>query len=145
MRKLLPKAVVLLAPPFLTLVMAVGLVAPMTVPGLRVGKPLKTWTGTASWYGPGFDGRTTASGQPYDMYAATAAHPWLPLGSLVRVVNLSTGESQLARINDRGPYLGDRELDVSYMLASRLSMLEPGTASVRIELLEQPRRRTQTP
>ena len=145
MRKLLPKALVVLAPPFLTLVMAVGLVAPITVPGVRQSKPIKTWTGTASWYGPGFDGRPTASGQPYDMYAATAAHPWLPLGSLVRVVNLSTGESQLARINDRGPYWGDRELDVSYMLASRLSMLEPGTASVRIELLEQPRRHTQTP
>jgi rare lipoprotein A len=79
------------------------------------------------------------------MYAATAAHPWLPLGSMVRVVNLRTGESQIARINDRGPYMGDRELDVSYILASRLSMLEPGTASVRIELLEQPRRSPQTP
>jgi rare lipoprotein A len=145
MRKLLPKALVVLALPLLTLVMAVGLVAPITVSAPRVGKPIKTWIGTASWYGPGFDGRPTASGQPYDMYAATAAHPWLPLGSLVRVVNLSTGESQLARINDRGPYWGDRELDVSYMLASRLSMLEPGTASVRIELLEQPRRRPQTP
>jgi rare lipoprotein A len=79
------------------------------------------------------------------MYAATAAHPWLPLGSLVRVVNLRTGQSQLALINDRGPYMGDRELDVSYMVASHLSMLEPGTANVRIELLEQPRRRPQTP
>jgi rare lipoprotein A len=79
------------------------------------------------------------------MYAATAAHPSLPFGSVVRVVNLSTGQSELARINDRGPYLGDRELDVSYLLASRLGILEPGTASVRIELLEQPRRRPQTP
>ena len=145
MRKLLPKALVVVTLPLLTLAMAVGLGAPITVPVARLGKPIKTWTGTASWYGPGFDGRPTASGQPYDMYAATAAHPWLPLGSLVRVVNLSTGESQIARINDRGPYWGDRELDVSYMLASRLSMLEPGTANVRIELLEQPRRRPQTP
>jgi rare lipoprotein A len=145
MRKLLPKALVVIASPLLMLVMAVGLFAPIAVPARRVRKPIKTWTGTASWYGPGFDGRPTASGQPYDRYAATAAHPWLPLGSLVRVVNLNTGESQLARINDRGPYWGDRELDVSYMLASRLSMLEPGTASVRIELLEQPPRRPQTP
>jgi len=145
MRKLLPKALVAPALPLLILAIAGGLHAPMSVPPLRVSKPIKSWTGTASWYGPGFDGRTTASGQPYDMYAATAAHPWLPLGSMVRVVNLRTGESQIARINDRGPYMGDRELDVSYILASRLSMLEPGTASVRIELLEQPRRSPQTP
>jgi len=122
-----------------------GLQAPIRFPPILRAKPIKTWTGTASWYGPGFHGRTTASGQVYDMYAATAAHPWLPMGSVVRVVNLRTGESQVARINDRGPYLGDRELDVSYMLASRLGILEPGTASVRIELLEQPRRRPQTP
>jgi rare lipoprotein A len=145
MRKLLPKALVVLALPFLILLVAAGLHAPMSVPPVRASKPIKTWTGTASWYGPGFDGRTTASGQPYDMYAATAAHPWLPLGSMVRVVNLRTGESQIARINDRGPYIGDRQLDVSYILASRLSMLEPGTANVRIELLEQPQRHPQTP
>ena len=145
MRKLLPKALVAVALPLLTLVVSVGVQAPVTLPAVRVGKPIKTWTGTASWYGPGFDGRPTASGQPYDMYAATAAHPWLPLGSMVRVVNLSTGESQIARINDRGPYIGDRELDVSYILASRLSMLEPGTANVRIELLEQPQRHPHTP
>ena len=145
MRKLFPKALVVLTLLLLTHVMAVGLRAPITVPAPKVSKPIKTWTGTASWYGPGFDGRPTASGQPYDMYAATAAHAWLPLGSLVRVVNLTTGESQVARINDRGPYWGDRELDVSYMLASRLSMLEPGTANVRIELLEQPPRHPQTP
>jgi rare lipoprotein A len=145
MRKLLPKTLVAFSSIFLTLAMAAGLAAPITVAAHRVGKPIKTWTTTASWYGPGFDGLPTASGQPFDMNAATAAHPWLPLGSLVRIVNLSTGQSQLARINDRGPYWGDRELDVSYMVASRLSMLEPGTANVRIELLEQPRRRPQTP
>jgi rare lipoprotein A len=145
MRKLLPTALAVLAWTLLALLVVPGLEAPITVVAVRSGKPIKTWTGTASWYGPGFDGRTTASGQPYDMNAATAAHPWLPFGSLVRVVNLRTGQSQLARINDRGPYVGERELDVSYMLASKLSMLEPGTASVRIELLEQPRRPTQTP
>ena len=145
MRKFLPITLVVLAWPLLTLLLVPGLEAPMGVVAVRAGKPIKSWTGTASWYGPGFHGRTTASGQPYDMYAATAAHPWLPLGSLVRVVNLRTGQSELARINDRGPYLGDRELDVSYLLASRLSMLEPGLASVRIELLEQPRRSPQIP
>jgi peptidoglycan lytic transglycosylase len=145
MRKFLFRALVVIALPLLTLTMAVGLEAPITVAGANIEKPIKTWTGTASWYGPGFNGRPTASGQPYDMYAATAAHPWLPLGSVVRVVNLSTGESQIARINDRGPYWGDRQLDVSYLLASRLSMLQPGTATVRIELLEQPQRHPQTP
>ncbi len=144
MRKLLPITLAIL--PLLTLLMVPGVEAPEAA--LRIGKPLrtiKTWTGVASWYGPGFHGRATASGQPYDMYAATAAHPSLPFGSLVRVVNLRTGQSQLARINDRGPYLGDRELDVSYRLASRLSMLKPGLASVRIDLLERPRRSPQTP
>ena len=143
MRKLFP--VSLLTWPLLILLVVPGLGAPMAFNGRVLEKPIKTWTVVASWYGPGFHGRSTASGQPYDMYAATAAHPWLPFGSLVRVVNVATGQSHLARINDRGPYIGDRELDVSYLLASRLGMLEPGTASVRIELLEQPRRRTQTP
>ena len=145
MRKLLPITLAVLAWPLLTLLIAPGLEAPMGTAAVITDKPIKAWTGVASWYGPGFHGRTTASGQPYDMHAATAAHPSLPFGSLVRVVNLRTGQSELARINDRGPYFGDRELDVSYLLASRLSMLEPGTASVRIELLEQPRRRSQTP
>jgi rare lipoprotein A (peptidoglycan hydrolase) len=145
MRKLLPKALVVLAWPVLTLLIVSGAEAPGRIGGVDISKPIKTWTVTASWYGPGFHGRPTASGQIYDMYAATAAHPWLPLGSLVRVVNVETGESQIATINDRGPYWEDRELDVSYLLASRLSMLAPGTAHVRIELLEEPQRHTQTP
>jgi len=145
MRRFLPIAFVVLAWPLLALLLVPGLEAPTGTPAVIVFTPIKSWTGVASWYGPGFHGRTTASGQPYDMHAATAAHPSLPFGSLVRVVNLRTGQSELARINDRGPYFGDRELDVSYLLASRLGMLEPGTASVRIELLEQPRRRPQTP
>jgi rare lipoprotein A len=145
MRKFLPKTLLVLAWPLLTLLIVPGLEAPMGTAAAIADKPIRAWTGVASWYGPGFHGRTTASGQPYDMHAATAAHPSLPFGSLVRVVNLRTGQSELARINDRGPYFGDRELDVSYLLASRLGMLEPGTASVRIELLEQPRRRPQTP
>ena len=145
MRKLLPITLVVLAWPLLTLLLVPGLEAPVGVEAVRNNKPIRSWTVMASWYGPGFHGRTTASGQPYNMHAATAAHPTLPFGSLVRVVNVRTGQSQLARINDRGPYMGDRELDVSYLLASRLSMLEPGVASVRIELLERPRRRPQTP
>lgn len=145
MCKLFPKALAVLTLPLLTVAMAAGLEAPVIVPAEGALKPIKAWTVTASWYGPGFQGRPTASGQIYDMYAATAAHPWLPLGSLVRVINVKTGQSQIATINDRGPYWEGRELDVSYLLASRLSMLAPGTASVRLELLEEPQRRTQTP
>jgi rare lipoprotein A (peptidoglycan hydrolase) len=145
MYKLLPKALVVLVLLFLTLGFATSVQSPIIPSVAGLGEPIKAWTTTASWYGPGFQGRPTASGQPYDMYAATAASPSLPLGWVVRVVNLETGESQIARINDRGPYWGDRQLDVSYLLASRLSMLEPGTASVRIELLEEPQRDPQNP
>jgi rare lipoprotein A len=75
------------------------------------------------------------------MYAYTAAHPTLPFGSLVRLVNPRTGRSQLVRINDRGPFVDDREIDVSYGVARRLGMTEKGLARVRIELLEVPPRR----
>ena len=92
----------------------------------------------ASWYGRKFEGRKTASGQAYDMFAATAAHPWLPFGSLLRLTNMKTGHSQLVRINDRGPYSNDRELDVSFVVASRLGMVNRGVARLRIELLEEP-------
>jgi len=138
MRRRLPITLAILAWPLLILLTVSGLETPVAANAARFAKPIRTWTGVASWYGPGFHGRTTASGQFYDMYAATAAHPSLPFGSLVRVVNLKTGQSELVRINDRGPYFGDRELDVSYLVASRLNMLEPGLASVRIELLEHP-------
>lgn len=103
--------------------------------------PLRVWKGTASWYGSRFHGRRTANGETYDMFAYTAAHPTLPFGSLVRVVNPRTGRSQLVRINDRGPFVDDREIDVSYGVARRLGMTEKGLARVRIELLEVPPRR----
>jgi rare lipoprotein A len=74
------------------------------------------------------------------MFAATAAHTWLPFGSLVRVVNTHTGRSQLVRINDRGPFIDDRELDVSYLVAERLGLVGHGVSRVRIELLEVPQR-----
>jgi rare lipoprotein A len=126
--------------PLLILVSALGIQGPLAARPAVAPKPIKTWTGVASWYGPNFQGRTTASGEPYDMFAPTAAHAWLPFGSLVRVVNLKTGHSQLVRINDRGPNLDDRELDVSFMAASRLGLVNRGLAKVRIELLEEPTR-----
>ena len=80
-------------------------------------KPLQTWVGISSWYGERFHGRTTANGETYDMFGATAAHPSLPLGSVVRVTCLRTGKSRIVRINDRGPYIEGREIDVSYEVA----------------------------
>src|SRR5205814_373825 len=103
-----------------------SLEAPVILGWAETGRPIRTWFVMASWYGPGFDGRPTASGQIYNQNAATAAHPSLPLGSVIRIINPETGQMQIARINDRGPYEGNRELDVSYMVASHLGLLEPG-------------------
>ncbi len=104
-------------------------------------EPISVWVGTASWYGPGFHGRPTANGEIYNMYAPTAAHLSLPLGSLVRLVNPKTGQSRLVRINDRGPYIEGREIDVSYEVARSLGFDKRGLARVRIELLKVPKRR----
>lgn len=101
-------------------------------------KPLAVWECTTSWYGEDFEGQPTANGEIYDMYAATAAHQTLPLGSIVRVVNPRNHRSQIVRINDRGPYVGGRELDVSYGVARRLGFDQRGLAKVRLELLEVP-------
>ena len=103
-------------------------------------KPLAIWECKTSWYGEDFDGRPTANGEAYDMYAITAAHPTLPLGSVVRVVNTRNHRSQVVRINDRGPYVVGRELDVSYEVARRLGFDQSGLAKVRLELLEVPSR-----
>jgi rare lipoprotein A (peptidoglycan hydrolase) len=103
-------------------------------------KPLAVWECTTSWYGEDFDGQPTATGETYDMYAETAAHPTLPLGSIVRVVNPRNHRSQVVRINDRGPYIEGRELDVSYEVARRLGFDQRGLAKVRLELLTVPSR-----
>lgn len=96
--------------------------------------------GVASWYGPGFHGRPTASGETYDMWAMTAAHPSLPLGTEIRVTVLATGRNTLLRVNDRGPFTKGRVVDVSRAAARRLGFLARGTARVRLEVLELPRR-----
>lgn len=95
-----------------------------------------TQSGVASWYGPGFHGRPTASGERYDMQALTAAHPWLPFGTIVRVDNRDNGRAVDLRVNDRGPFSGGRILDVSRAAARRLGMIGPGTARVRVTVLE---------
>ena len=124
--------------PLLVLLIAPGVQAPLAARRSTHLKAIKVWSGLASWYGPEFDGKKTASGQLYDMFAATAAHPWLPFGSLLRLTDVKTGHSQLVRINDRGPFIDDRELDVSYLVASRLGLIGRGVALVRIELLQEP-------
>lgn len=138
MRKTLSISSAALSWPLVVLLITPGLQAPLAAHPSTPPKAIQAWSGMASWYGHKFDGRKTASGQIYDMFAATAAHPWLPFGSLLRLTNMKTGHSQLVRINDRGPYSNDRELDVSFVVASRLGMINRGVARLRIELLEEP-------
>lgn len=92
-------------------------------------------TGTASWYGPDFHGRPTSNKEIYNMYDLTAAHKSLPFGTRVMVTNLLNGKSVEVRINDRGPFVGDRIIDLSYAAARLLDLVGPGTAPVRLEVL----------
>lgn len=89
--------------------------------------------GVASWYGRRYHGRRTASGEVYDMYAMSAAHTILPIPSFARVTRTDTGESVVVRVNDRGPFLGGREIDLSYAAAARLGFVKAGTAEVVVE------------
>jgi peptidoglycan lytic transglycosylase len=95
--------------------------------------------GVASWYGPGFHGKPTASGETYDQNRLTAAHPTLPLGTIIRVQNELNGRVVWVRVNDRGPYKKGRVLDLSRAAAERLGMVDEGTARVRISVLRWPR------
>lgn len=92
-------------------------------------------TGKASWYGKKFHGRKTANGETYDMYAMTAAHKTLPLGTWVRVDNLSNQKSAIVRVNDRGPFVTGRIIDLSYTAAEKIGVVGPGTAPVRVTAL----------
>ncbi len=92
--------------------------------------------GTASWYGSYFEGRETASGEPYNMYDLTAAHPTLPLGSWVRVTNLRNGRVVFVRINDRGPIVPGRIIDLSYGAAQALRFRNQGLQRVRLEQVQ---------
>lgn len=117
-----------------------GLEAPLVAHTSQPVKPIRVWSAKASWYGAKFNGRKTASGEKYDMYGSTGASPDLPFGSLIRVSNPKTHVAQLVRINDRGPFVDDRELDVSYLVACRLGIQERGISRLKIELLEVPKR-----
>ena len=94
--------------------------------------------GTASWYGPGFDKQVTANGEIYDMNGLTAAHKTLPLPSIVQVTNLQNGRSLQLRVNDRGPYVGDRVIDLSRRAAQLLGFEGVGTAPVNVKILKEP-------
>ena len=100
-------------------------------------------TGKASWYGKRFDGRPTANSETFDMHKLSAAHKTLPLPSYVRVVNLNNDKSIVVRINDRGPFVEGRIIDLSYAAARKLGMLNDGVVPVEIELIEPPRHRNQ--
>src|SRR5271156_3415983 len=92
--------------------------------------------GVASWYGPGFHKELTSVREPYDMYGMTAAHKTLPLPAYVRVTNLQNGRSCVVRVNDRGPFVGNRIIDLSYTAAAKLDMLRDGTAMVEVRALQ---------
>jgi rare lipoprotein A len=89
--------------------------------------------GIATWYGRRYHGKSTASGEPYDMYAMTAAHTVLPIPSYVRVTNVANGRSVVVRVNDRGPFIGDRLIDLSYTAAHRLGIIGAGSGMVEVE------------
>jgi rare lipoprotein A len=118
----------------LAVVIAAGLLAA----SCATQRPEVIQTGIASWYGPGFHGKTTANGETFDMNRLTAAHRTLPFDSVVRVTNLGNSRSVDVRINDRGPYAGNRVIDLSREAARRIGMIEAGTARVRLELLRSP-------
>lgn len=100
--------------------------------------PVMTETGLASWYGAPYHNRRGSNGEVYNMHAMTAAHRTLPLGSIVRVTNVKTGNSAVVRITDRGPFVNGRILDVSYAAAKRLDIWQPGVASVKLEVMQTP-------
>ncbi len=116
--------------------MAVHLIAAQPAssqPSLVVVKEI---VGQASWYGADFQGKPTASGEPFDMTELTAAHPTLPFGTQVRVINPRNGRSVVVRINDRGPYSGQRVIDLSRTAAELIGIKARGVGRVRIEVLK---------
>lgn len=116
----------------------VGIVCCLVAAGCATWTEPQEQMGDASWYGPGFHGRKTASGEVFDMHARTAAHRTLPFGALVRVTRLDTGASTVVRINDRGPFKPGRVIDLSNGAARDIDMVRDGVARVRIDVLRLP-------
>ena len=99
--------------------------------------PVSVYTGSASWYGPGFNGKKTASGEVFDQTKFTAAHKTIPLGRRARVTYLANGKSIEILINDRGPYVAGRLIDLSQAAAEALGLINNGVAKVQVELLDE--------
>ena len=125
----------------LMFLIAPAMEAPLVALKSEPVKPIKVWTGNASWYGPQFDGRKTADGERFNSESLTAAHPNLPFGSWVRIVNTRNGKFEVVRINDRGPYQEGREIDVSYRVARKIGLIHSGVSQVRLELMQLPPKR----
>jgi len=106
----------------------------MQVPVVKTQKNIYQ-TGIATWYGPGFDGRKTSSGQVYDMFAFTAAHLYLPLGTIIRVRNVANNRTTVVLVNDRGPVNTSLVLDLSKIAATNLDIVRKGSGKIEIELL----------
>ena len=126
----------------LMFLIAPAMEAPLVALKSEPVKPIKVWVGNASWYGPNFDGKKTANGERFNAESLTAAHPNLPFGSWVRVVNTRNGKFEVVRINDRGPYQEGREIDVSYRVARKIGLIHSGVSQVRLELMQLPPKRT---
>jgi len=118
--------------------------APLVAHRSEPVEPIKTWVGNASWYGPEFNGKKTANGETFNAEGLTAAHPNLPFGSWVRVVNPRNGKFEVVRINDRGPYQEGREIDVSYRVARKIGLIGSGVTQVRLELMQLPPKHTRS-
>ena len=112
---------------------------PYTVNGVRyyptVVEVGTKYRGIASWYGPNFHGKKTSNGEIYNMHDFTAAHKTLPMNTMLKVTNLDNGKSTVVRVNDRGPFVGNRIIDLSYAAAKKIGMVGRGTAPVEIEVL----------
>jgi rare lipoprotein A len=126
----------------LMFLIAPAMEAPLVALKSEPVKPIKVWVGNASWYGPNFDGKKTANGERFNAESLTAAHPNLPFGSWVRIVNTRNGKFEVVRINDRGPYQEGREIDVSYRVARKIGLINSGVSQVRLELMQLPPKRT---
>jgi rare lipoprotein A len=113
-----------------------GMPKPKQVQTIAMGPIRFQVQGWASWYGPGFDGNYTASGERFNQYDLTAAHRTLPFGTRVRVTNLDNGRSVVVRITDRGPFVGDRVLDLSKGAAQVLGTIHSGVSPIRMDVLQ---------
>jgi rare lipoprotein A len=115
-----------------------GLGTSLSPPRLLLTPNEEPEIGVASWYGQEFQGNTTASGEAFDLNGFTAAHQTLPFGTTIRVTNLENNKNIVLRVNDRGPHMGRRLLDVSWAAAKRLGFLQSGLTRVRVEVVARP-------